>query len=186
MTTAGQASGPRAESALVIELPEVEPLVADIRLAHDPAAALGVPAHVTILFPFVPPARLEPPVLDVIESIAASRPIFDVRFERVAAFDTAIYLDPVPDTPFRALTRAVHEAFPGYPPYEGRFDDVIPHLTLAMGRPDEMTSLVDPIAESLAARLPIDVRVDALDLLVFDGTRWHREASWPLGGGQAS
>ncbi len=136
----------------------------------------------TILFPFVPPGRLDPTVLDAVGRIAAASAGFDVSFERVSAFETAIYLDPVPDAPFRSLTEAMHAAFPDHPPYEGRFEDVIPHLTLAIGEPETIAALVRPIAAALEARLPITARVDTLDLLVSDGVRWHREAAWPLAG----
>ena len=43
-----------ARSALVVLVPEAEPLVAELRLVHDRMAARGVPAHVTVLHPFKP------------------------------------------------------------------------------------------------------------------------------------
>jgi RNA polymerase sigma factor (sigma-70 family) len=36
-------------------IPEAEPLVGDLRRALDHSAGWGIPAHVTILYPFVPP-----------------------------------------------------------------------------------------------------------------------------------
>ena len=45
------------ESAVVIPVPEAEPLVGELRLEHDPAAAAGVPAHVTLLSPSSTRAR---------------------------------------------------------------------------------------------------------------------------------
>jgi hypothetical protein len=39
----------------VVLVPEAERLVADLRLRYDSAAALGVLAHVTVLYPFVSP-----------------------------------------------------------------------------------------------------------------------------------
>jgi hypothetical protein len=44
-------------SAVVVPVPEAEPRVGALRTALDPSAALGVPAHVTILYPFVAPAQ---------------------------------------------------------------------------------------------------------------------------------
>jgi hypothetical protein len=44
------------ESAIVVRIPETERLVGRFRADLDVAAALGVPAHVTVLAPFVPPA----------------------------------------------------------------------------------------------------------------------------------
>jgi hypothetical protein len=48
-----------AESAVLVLLPEAEIAVASHRAELDAAAGLGVPAHVTVLYPFVPPARID-------------------------------------------------------------------------------------------------------------------------------
>jgi hypothetical protein len=47
MTESGQ-------SALIIEVPEAEPAVARCREHLDASDALGVPAHITVLAPFMP------------------------------------------------------------------------------------------------------------------------------------
>ena len=64
-------------TALVVLVPEAEPVVAAHRLRHDPAAADGVPAHVTVLYPF----RTEPDdtTLEAVAAIAAAVPAFDRR-----------------------------------------------------------------------------------------------------------
>src|SRR5689334_8297219 len=46
-------------TALIITVPEAEEAVGALRLEHDSSAALGVPAHITILFPFAPPERVD-------------------------------------------------------------------------------------------------------------------------------
>ena len=48
---------PATESALVILTP-LPAAIERIRQRYDPAAALGVPAHVTIMYPFIPPAEI--------------------------------------------------------------------------------------------------------------------------------
>src|SRR4051794_32755870 len=68
--------GPVGRSGLVVLVPEVEVLVARHRAVHDRMAPLGVPAHVTALFPFRP--TLEAAAAWAIESICASTPAFDL------------------------------------------------------------------------------------------------------------
>ena len=46
-----------ARSALVVAVPDAEPVVGHLMLRLDANAVLGVPAHVTVLFPFVPADR---------------------------------------------------------------------------------------------------------------------------------
>ena len=43
------------ESALLVAVPAAEPAVAAHRSRLDTSAAVGVPAHITVLYPFLPP-----------------------------------------------------------------------------------------------------------------------------------
>jgi hypothetical protein len=46
--------GLTSESALVVLVPEAEPLVGPFRERYDPSASAGMPAHITINYPFLP------------------------------------------------------------------------------------------------------------------------------------
>jgi len=48
------------QSAVLVPVLEAERVVSPHRSRLDGAAALGVPAHVTVLFPFVPPPAITP------------------------------------------------------------------------------------------------------------------------------
>jgi len=52
------------ESALMVLVPEDELLVKPFRDRYDPSAADGVPAHVTLLYPFKPPDEIDQTVID--------------------------------------------------------------------------------------------------------------------------
>ena len=71
-----------AESAVVVRLP-IPSALEHIRRRHDPVAGVGIPAHVTILYPFVDPAELVGGVRRQLATIAARHEPFRVRFERV-------------------------------------------------------------------------------------------------------
>jgi hypothetical protein len=116
-------------TALIVPVPEAEPQVGELRLAHDSSAGRGVPAHVTILFPFLDTADLEEAaVADLISRF----PAFDFELDRVERFpDGTTWLHPTPSLPFVDLTAAVWQRWPERPPYEGGFDEVIPHLTIS-------------------------------------------------------
>jgi 2'-5' RNA ligase len=133
-------------TALIVTIPEAEPAVRALRLAHDRSAALGVPAHVTILFPFADPADVDEPVL---AELLASFRSFEFELDRVERFEEGpVWLHPEPSEAFASLTEAVWRAFPAYPPYEGAHEDVIPHLTVS-----ETPMEVDvPLPISAAAR----------------------------------
>jgi hypothetical protein len=169
------------QSAVVILVAEAEPVVAGYRLQHDPAAASGVPAHVTVLFPFRP--VVDDDVARRLAAIAGAAEPFDVSFIRTERFsdEGVLYLAPEPAAPIRALIDQLVAAFPDCPPYGGAIADPVPHLTVGMQlAPDE----ADRIADELAAGLPITTTVDRLTLLVRDGDgRWNVDQGWPLGAG---
>lgn len=122
-----------ASTALVVLVPEAEPVVSEVRARHDPAVQLEVPAHVTLLYPFMPPAAVSASVQDSLRSLFAEFERFSVRFTQVCRWPQETYLAPQPSAPFIALTHAIAAAFPEYPPYEGRHPDIVPHLTVAQG-----------------------------------------------------
>jgi 2'-5' RNA ligase len=122
-----------ASTALVVLVPEAEPVVSEVRARHDPSVQLGVPAHVTLLFPFMPPAAVSTSVQDSLLSLFAGFESFSARFAEVCRWPQEAYLAPQPSAPFIALTRAIAAAFPEHPPYEDRHADIVPHLTVAQG-----------------------------------------------------
>lgn len=171
--------GGRSAIVVPIELPAA---LEAIRLDHIDNARLGVPAHVTALFPFVPPASLDSADVARAAVVVAQIDAFDVEFRDVTSFDPiptkegVVWLAPEPAAPFLELTEALARAFPGYLPYEGLHDTVIPHLTLA-------NVDVDVVGLTAAARpeLPFRRRVDSAVLLVEDEAgRWRVAERLPL------
>jgi hypothetical protein len=167
------------ETALVVLVPEAEPAVAALRAAHDSSAALGVPAHLTVLYPFVPEAAWTEATGAQVAAIARSVAPCDVSFRRTGRFgDAVLYLVPEPDAPFRALTRAIHAAFPAHPPYGGAHGEPTPHLTVA---DQGGAQVLDACVRALAGTPPIRTRVAQLALLVQRHGRWRFREQWPLG-----
>jgi 2'-5' RNA ligase len=166
------------ESALVVEVPEAEPLVSDWRAKHDWSAQRGVPAHITLLYPFVPTERLDEDLLDELRRLFASQAAFSFRLTRVARFPEVAWLAPEPAEPFKALTELIVANYPDYPPYEGIHDEVISHLTVAEGG----VELQDEVEAALTPHLPIEAEVDGVELLAEDANeRWHRAERFPFG-----
>ena len=95
-------SVPASESALVVLSPEAEPIVKAYRDEHDPSAALGVPAHVTVLYPFHPPA-LTSAMLARLRQLFAEFAPFDYELTELRRFPGTLYLAPEPAEPFRGL-----------------------------------------------------------------------------------
>jgi 2'-5' RNA ligase len=164
-------------TALVVVVPEVESVVGRWRQEFDPSAAVGVPAHVTVLSPFLDEPRIDGEVLDALTEVFGAYEAFDQRFDECGRFPEVLYLAPTPDEHFRLLTKAVTDRWPQCLPYGGRFDDVVPHLTIGV-RGDHAD--FDAIEADVAHALPIGTRVSSAALLVYDGARWSRRTDFPL------
>jgi 2'-5' RNA ligase len=167
------------ESALIVEVPEAEPLVRDWRAKHDSSAQRGVPAHITVLYPFVPTEKFDERLQAELRKVFATHAAFSFSLPRVGRFAEVAWLAPEPAEPFKKLIEAVASRYPDYPPYEGVHDEVIPHLTVAEGGAD----LQDEVDAAITPSLPIAAEATAISLFLEDETGWwNRGDRYPLGG----
>lgn len=170
------------ESALLIEVPEAEPLVSELRRRHDPIATRGVPAHVTVLFPFSGPEHLDDQSLSGVRALAAAHQPFDFALERIDEFPGTVWLAPEPSEPFRALTLDAATRFPEHPPYSGLFSDIVPHLTIGHADPSAVPELRAEVKRSINGQLPVASTARTLALWSHEGEEWRQYAAFPLGG----
>jgi 2'-5' RNA ligase len=171
------------ETAVLVVVSEAEPAVAGHRRHLDVAASWGVPAHLSVVYPFVPPAAVDDLVLDRLAEAIGTVPPFDCVFSRTAWFgDDVLWLAPEPDAPFRELTRAVVAAFPAHQPYGGLYTEPTPHLTVGELR---LGSAAELAAAELAvqAHLPIAAQVERVALLAGrpEPGAWRPVAEFRLG-----
>lgn len=168
------------DTALICRVPEAERYIAHHRQRFDPSARRNVPAHVTILYPFLPPDAVDAEVLDTLARIACSVPRFDYRLRDMRRFPVALYLAPDPDGPFSALTDAVHRAFPDYPPFAGKFDVVVPHVTVAHGDEPQLCEIE---VELRIALPPAGIAAHCAELILIENGsgRWETLRTFALG-----
>jgi hypothetical protein len=171
------------ESALIIAVPEAEPLVKALRERFDWSAAQGVPAHVTILYPFMPPDQITPEVLSDLREFFAQFSAFEFNLPETRRFTTVLYLAPTPAEPFKALTQAAVDRYPEYPPYGGAIaiSDLTPHLTIADRF--EAAQLDDFEREFLkehGAQLPVKARANEVLLIENSSGRWETREVFEL------
>jgi hypothetical protein len=157
-------------TALLIPVPEAEPQIGALRARYDAAEENGIPAHVTVLFPF---GDRE----DGLAELFARFEPFDFALTRVERWPTVLWLAPEPAERFDELTRAVAERYPEHPPYEGAHETVIPHLSIA--HREEAPPEVD---EELRRLLPIAARAThVVQLEEYEPDRWRERGRFRLG-----
>jgi len=164
-------------TALLAPMNQVDQQIDDLRHL-DPAAGSGLPAHVTLLYPFGPVDQIDTEVVSRLRALFGAHRPFTVEFRYIRWFgDDVLWLAPEDPGPFVAMTEAVVAAYPQWQPYGGAFETIIPHLTVDSTEAADGLASVGELRAAEAAllgRLPLRDTADRVLLMV--GTREPR--SW--------
>jgi 2'-5' RNA ligase len=161
----------RDQSAVIVRV-ALPPALDRLRRRSVEDADDGMPAHVTLLYPFVAPARLDAAVRATIATVARRHAAFDFTLGGPERWPDTIYASVEPAAPFLAIHRELTRAFPEYPIY-GRPApfELVPHVTVAEGAVvDEPARMTDPSW----SKLPALRRAAALEVIASDAQgRWR-------------
>jgi 2'-5' RNA ligase superfamily len=165
-------TGPKLESGIIVPVPEAESVVARLRDEHDPVARLGVPAHITLLYPWLPPGEATRSIQSL-QDLLGDIEAFDFELVSVRQFEKSVYLQPMPAEAFIDATKRISERWPSHPPYGGAFPDVIPHLTIGDN--------LDPrtVKEIASSRFPLPLKARAREAWLMtndESSRWNTVA----------
>jgi 2'-5' RNA ligase superfamily len=135
---------------------------------------------VTLLYPFVDPARLDTKLREGLARVARAHEPFTYRLASLAMWPDTLYVAVDPVEPFVSLQGELQTAFPGYPIYgAGSGFEYEPDVTIAEG-----TLALDPaVREDPAWRsLPGDARASRIDVIATSGrASWRTVWRIPLG-----
>lgn len=166
------------ESAVIVRVTLPDALDR-LRLRCVQHAALRVPAHVTLLYPFVEAAALSTEIRRTIGSIASGHASFSFGLSGPFQWPDTVYAAVDPEEPFLAIHRELAAAFPGYPIYGRPGFELIPHVTIADSQYVDDPSVV---GDSSWSDLPVDRSVSGLEVIA-EGADQHWRTVWtvPLG-----
>ncbi|MGO1052033.1 2'-5' RNA ligase family protein [Crossiella sp. CA198] len=162
-------------TALLILVPAAEPLLDAARAVNPATVRPGLPAHVTVSYPFVP---ITEGLTDAVHALAADTPQIALTLAEVVVRPgfLAVTAPGVQDLADRAGQR-----WPWLRPYDGRFGERPPtHLTVALGA---SAAEADRIAERVRALLPIRVSATGLELVERTTRGWQVRLSAPFSAG---
>jgi 2'-5' RNA ligase len=145
------------------------------------AVALGIPFHMTLLYPFAPREALTDDLLADTRAFFAGHEPFDFELTRIAAWPRVVYAVPEPDAALRVCMQELFARFPQWPPYGGVHAEVVPHATLA--EEVDAAAVRDEIERRLAPHLPRRCQTRDVALLEeFAPDRWRERRRFPLAG----
>jgi 2'-5' RNA ligase len=164
----------------VVLVPQAEALIRSIRRQYGLMFS-QVPAHLTVLYPFKPPAEITADVIADLRRMFARFAPFPFALSGLGTFPEALYLIPTPGEPFVELTRAVYKHYPETPPYGGAFDEIVPHLTVGHTDKAPIEQIHQEVEVALRSELPI--HVVATEVKLFDNScgEWCERAKFILG-----
>jgi 2'-5' RNA ligase len=147
-----------AGTAIIVPVPEAEAVVGRWRRRYTPSGAAGMPAHITLLIPFIDSHVLHADQARKVGEVLGRFEPIELSLGATAYFEgppDVLYLEPEPAGPFVGMTEALLHAFPEYLPYGAARGEIVPHLTVAT-RLDR--DRLDAIAAEVAGLLPITAR----------------------------
>ena len=169
-----------AETALVIEVPESENAVGELRVHYDPVCNLGMPAHITILYPFVPAPLLNADDFDVINQALSDIHRFRYVLHKVKQFPKTIYIEPEPIDRFIDMTEALVRRFPDYPPYGGAHTSIKPHLSVSTQDNKDAKLIEGALSRYFETHGPISACCYELALFGNTDGRWQKLETFAL------
>jgi 2'-5' RNA ligase len=180
----GPAAMDTSESALVVLVPQAEALVGPFRDRYDPSAAAGVPAHITLLYPFKSPDDINATLGQTLRECFGSFAAFQYSLLAPRRFPGVLYLAPDLDEPFRQLTSAVWKRSPETPPYGGKWPNIVPHLTVAqVADPAQLDRIASDFSHACHGRLPIRATAKDVTLMEKRSERWAVRETFAFGAG---
>jgi len=124
------------ETALLVMVPTADPVVQRWRSQYDAAESVGIPAHLTVAYPFKPDLSDED--IKRLKTLFASIAPFTVDLSASGWFgEEVVFLAPKDPSPLASLASTVAEAWPDWPLYGGVHDTYVPHLTIGHNQPVE-------------------------------------------------
>lgn len=180
---------PDDKSALLIRVPQAERWVGRLRAQYDLSVQGGLPdqgglpPHITVLAPMSHPEALSDNVTEAVHRCAARRAPFDFELVGVCGFPGVVYLVAQPLESFDTLTAAFAAEFPQWPPYQGTFEQPVPHVTIGVGSLcADLPKLAEEAVEACAEAFPIRCHAAEVEMWKKVRGRWSRHAREPLSG----
>lgn len=159
------------ESVILIPVPAAESIAGKWRKKYDPVALHGIPAHITVLFPFKNPEAIDEKILNLIRNYFSIIRQFEFKLVRINTFPDVVYLELEPKKKFIELTKGIVKIFPENPPFGGMFEGITPHLTIG-NKIQNLEFAKAEISQDITSKLPIKTLAKEAHLMESYNGEW--------------
>jgi 2'-5' RNA ligase len=171
----------KVELALVVLVPGADVLIGPFRKRSDPSASEGMPAHITINYPFQPNQPNRELLIKELADLFSGFPCVRFELTELRQFPDTLYLAVKPEQPFRNLIETVANRYPESPPYRGVITEVVPHVTVAeINASDDIHDVSREFAAASRGKLPIESKACQVWLLDCKDNLWSKTIAFNL------
>ena len=170
-----------AETAIVVPCMLSDPIIGLWRARYTADGRDGMPAHITLLYPWIEQENLVASDISKVRDVLATFGAFDFALTSIASFPPppmVLYLRSEPQDTFIKMTEALAAAFLERPPYGGEFEEIVPHATIVETDPNP--SLESEVRRSVQRHLPIREHANEVWIMAYRQNRWWRESALGL------
>jgi hypothetical protein len=165
------------QSVLAIAIPEADHFLAPVRSDLDSEAPpMGVDAHITIMYPFMPTSLIDERTTNELSSLFSKFPCFDFSLRLGWFGREVLLLVPEDDSPFVRMTEAVLSRWPQYGYYGGEYDKIEPHVSLGWGQEKNLAR----IEKLLSPHVPVTGTATSVSLSTGKPGFMTTRAEFPL------
>ena len=167
-----------SQSVLAVSVPEADAILTLVRSSFDgEVPPIGVNAHITIMYPWMPPALIDEQAIHDLTSLFSGFSCFDFSL-RIGWFGhhEVMLLVPEDDSPFVRMTEAVINHWPQYPYFGGEYDKIEPHVSLAWGEERTLSS----VTKLIDGHVPVKGHATFIGLSAGKPGFMTRRAKFPL------
>ncbi|MGH3672520.1 MAG: 2'-5' RNA ligase family protein [Pseudonocardiaceae bacterium] len=156
------------QTGLVVPVPAADALLASVEARYPGTVRVGLPAHVSLLYPFLAAAELDERVITALGELFRKQAPMPVTFTTCYRRGGFVALRPDPLDGPAGLIDETRRRWPHLVPYGGRYGAAEPHLTVAMSSSTEVAAVIE---QEVPAALPIPAQLREVLLVVFE-ERW--------------
>lgn len=172
-----------SRTLLALLVPDAEPLVGDLRTRLDPAARLGLGAHITLVYPFLDSKAITDDVVARLRDVARQHAPLSFALDDVGTFPSTVWLAPRPAGAIVSLAAALESAFPDRPTTGRVFERFVPHLSVARNIRGDRDAVVATLEDRLGSAHGVVCHCAHVHVMKRSDEGWQVHSRVPLGAG---
>lgn len=172
-----------SRTLLALLVPDAEPLVGDLRARLDPAARLGLGAHITLVYPFLDSEAIDDDVAERLRNVARQHAPVSFALDEVGTFPSTVWLAPRSAEAIVSLAAALESAFPDRPTAGRVFERFVPHLSVARNILGDRDAVVATLEDRLGSAHGVVCHCADVHVMTRSDEGWQMHSRVPLGGG---